>query len=110
MPRRYDTRFFAAAMPADQDALAAAGEIQSLEWVSPAAALARADTNDAYTLPPTRAVLSMLSKYGALDEAFAGLLQDRDLTPILPRIVSVPGGTGLGAVRVLMPGDRGYED
>ena len=109
MPRRYDTRFFAAPMPVGQEAVAAEGEIQSLEWITPAAALARADTNDAYTLPPTRAVLTMLSKYSSVEEALRRLPEDGDVSPILPKIVSVPGGAGLDGVRVLMPGDPGYE-
>lgn len=109
MPRRYDTRFFAAPMPAGQEAVAAPGEVQSLEWITPAAALARADTNDAYTLPPTRAVLTTLSRYAGVDEAMGRLPEDANVAPIVPKIVSMPGGTGLDGIRVLMPGDPGYE-
>src|SRR5207245_8537284 len=43
MPKRYDTAFFAAAMPEGQEARPAAGEVQSLEWLTPAEALARAE-------------------------------------------------------------------
>ena len=108
LPRRYDTRFFAAATAPGQEAVAAPGEIQSLEWLTPAAALARADTNDAYTLPPTRAALALLGRYGTVADAIARLPADGDISPILPRIVS---GTapGDGEIRVLMPGDPGYD-
>jgi 8-oxo-dGTP pyrophosphatase MutT (NUDIX family) len=109
MPRRYDTRFFAALMPPGQEAVAAEGEIQSLEWVTPAAALARADTHDAYTLPPTRATLELLSRYSSVAEALERLPQDGDVAPIRPKIVSVADGEGLGGIQVLMPGDPGYE-
>ncbi|MEA2645805.1 MAG: hypothetical protein QOE92_888 [Chloroflexota bacterium] len=108
LPKRYDTRFFAAATTPGHEAVAAAGEIQSLEWLSPSAALARADTHDAYTLPPTRAALTLLQRYTGVEDAMARLPGDADLTPILPRIVS---GTqpGDGEIRVLMPGDPGYD-
>ncbi len=109
MPRRYDTRFFAAMMPAGQEAVAAEGEIQSLEWITPVAALARADTNDAYTLPPTRAVLGMLSRYGSVAEALERLPADGDVAPILPKIVNLPKGDSPEGIQVLMPGDPGYE-
>jgi len=111
MPRRYDTRFFAARAPQGQAAVAALGEIQSLEWIAPALALERAE-NDASTLPPTKRALGMLARYRDVDEAIAGLAAVRDVTPILPRVVSASDGTGPeGAMgfKVLMPGDPGYE-
>lgn len=110
MPRRYDTRFFAAPMPYGQEAVAAPGEIQSLEWISPTAALARADTNDAYTLPPTRAVLTKLAAYADVADAFARIHHDADVAPILPRVVSLPASGGPDAgIKVLLPGEPGYD-
>jgi 8-oxo-dGTP pyrophosphatase MutT (NUDIX family) len=109
MPRRYDTRFFAALMPEGQEPVAAEGEIQSLEWITPAAALARADTNDAYTLPPTRAVLTKLTGYTSVSQALEGLPQDSDVAPIVPKIVNLPDADGLGGITVLLPGEPGYE-
>jgi 8-oxo-dGTP pyrophosphatase MutT (NUDIX family) len=107
LPKRYDTRFYAAPMPLGQEAVAAAGEVESLEWITPAAALERADTNNAYTLPPTRAALTSLSEFADVAGAMAGLPAGRDLTPILPRIVS---GVGPGPeIRVVLPGEPGYE-
>lgn len=107
LPKRYDTRFFAAPMPAGQEAVAAEGEIQSLEWITPAAALARADTEDAYTLPPTRAVLTTLAQYDDVASALAGLLASRDLSAILPRILS--GTEASPDIRVVLPGESGYD-
>ncbi len=107
LPKRYDTRFYAAVMPDGQTALAAPGEVESLEWITPAAALERADTKKAYTLPPTRAALTSLSQFDDVAAAMAGLPAARDLTPILPRIRS---GTGPSpGVRVVLPGEPGYE-
>ena len=106
LPRRYDTRFYAAAMPAGQEAVAAPAEVESLEWITPAQALERADTNEAYTLPPTRAALGAISMYPDVSSALVGLATGRDLTPILPQIVS---GTGPSPdIRVILPGEAGY--
>ncbi len=107
LPKRYDTRFYAAVMPAGQQPLAAPGEVESLEWITPAAALRRADTNEAYTLPPTRAALSSLATFEDVAAALAGLPAGRDLTPILPRIVSGAGPSP--DIRVVLPGEPGYE-
>jgi len=107
LPKRYDTRFYAAAMPTGQEAVAAVGEVESLEWITPAAALERADTNEAYTLPPTRAALTSLAEFPDVAGALVGLPAGRDLTPILPRIVSGVGPSP--EIRVVLPGEPGYE-
>ena len=107
LPKRYDTRFYAAAMPVGQEAVAAPGEVESLEWITPRRALERAETNEAYTLPPTRAALSAISTYPDVASALLGLAAGRDLTPILPQIVS---GTGPSSeIRVVLPGEAGYQ-
>jgi 8-oxo-dGTP pyrophosphatase MutT (NUDIX family) len=106
LPKRYDTRFYAALMPKGQEAVAAPGEVESLEWITPRRALERADTNEAYTLPPTRSALGAIAGYPDVASALAGLAAGRDLTPILPQIIS---GTGPSPdIRVALPGDAGY--
>jgi 8-oxo-dGTP pyrophosphatase MutT (NUDIX family) len=110
LPRRYDTFFLAGAMPPNQEAVAAAGEIASLEWVTPADALARADSSEAYTLPPTRAALTALGRFQDVRSALAGLGEGADLAPILPRVVGGATGPGQQGIRVLMPGEPGYEE
>jgi 8-oxo-dGTP pyrophosphatase MutT (NUDIX family) len=107
LPKRYDTRFYAAAMPGGQEAVAAPGEVESLEWITPRLALERADTNAAYTLPPTRAALGALAQYGDVATALDGLARGRDLTPILPRIVR--GDRPGPEIQVLIPGEPGYD-
>lgn len=106
LPKRYDTRFYAAAMPAGQEAVAAPGEVESVEWITPGQALERADTKTAYTLPPTRAALGALAQYRDVAAALRGLARGRDLTPILPRIVSAEPGS---EIRVVIPGQPGYD-
>lgn len=109
LPKRYDTFFLAAPMPPNQEAVPAPGEIASLEWVTPANALARADSKDAYTLPPTRAALTLLAQYADVASALAGVETTAELAPILPRVVSRGTGPGEQGISVLVPGDPGYE-
>src|SRR5215831_9348460 len=55
--RRYDTRFFAAALPAGQRARDVSGEADDAAWVEPAAALAAARRREIVLLPPTAVTL-----------------------------------------------------
>lgn len=110
LPKRYDTFFLAARMPANQEAVAAPGEVASLAWVTPADALARADSSDAYTLPPTRSALTQLAGFGDVTTALEGVRMGARLLPILPRVVGRGTGPGEQGISVLMPGEPGYEE
>ncbi|HEY5986327.1 MAG TPA: NUDIX hydrolase [Streptosporangiaceae bacterium] len=88
--RRYDTRFFAAALPAGHRALDlgdAAGEADKAVWVDPAMALAAAGRREIMLLPPTAVTLAELRKCGRVEAALAGR---RSMTPLIPE-VSVTG-------------------
>jgi 8-oxo-dGTP pyrophosphatase MutT (NUDIX family) len=86
-PRRFDTWFFAAALPAGQLAgLAAAGpgESDSGTWWRPAAALEAARAGQITLLPPTAVTLAELAAYRDV----AGILGERRMiTPLLPTVV-----------------------
>jgi len=95
-PRRYDTWFFAAALPAgqlaglapaDQRAGPAAGgpgESDSGTWWRPAAALEAARAGQITLLPPTAVTLAELAAYPDV----AGILGERRMiTPLLPTVV-----------------------
>jgi 8-oxo-dGTP pyrophosphatase MutT (NUDIX family) len=86
-PRRFDTWFFAAALPAGQLAgLAAAGpgESDSGTWWRPAAALEAARAGQITLLPPTAVTLAELAAY----QDVAGILGERRMiTPLLPTVV-----------------------
>jgi len=91
-PRRFDTWFFAAALPARQLAglattgLAAAGpgESDSGTWWRPAAALEAARAGQITLLPPTAVTLAELAAYRDV----AGILGERRMiTPLLPKVV-----------------------
>jgi 8-oxo-dGTP pyrophosphatase MutT (NUDIX family) len=65
---RFDTRFYLAALPPDQQPLHASEEVAESLWIAPAAALARAEAGDYRMMPPTLAVLRRLSAYCSWEE------------------------------------------
>jgi 8-oxo-dGTP pyrophosphatase MutT (NUDIX family) len=89
-PRRYDTWFFAAALPPGQSATAAPeghadpGESESGTWLRPAAALAAAEAGQITLLPPTAVTLRELAGHPDVP----GILNLRmSITPRLPRVI-----------------------
>jgi 8-oxo-dGTP pyrophosphatase MutT (NUDIX family) len=86
-PRRFDTWFFAAALPAGQLAglaTAGPGESDSGTWWRPAAALEAARGGQITLLPPTAVTLAELAAY----QDVAGILGERRMiTPLLPKVV-----------------------
>ena len=64
-PRRYDTRFFVAALPAGQTPVADQDEAVHAEWVRPADALAEFRAGARKMLPPTVGMLRVLASYAS---------------------------------------------
>jgi 8-oxo-dGTP pyrophosphatase MutT (NUDIX family) len=100
-PRRFDTWFFAAALPAGQTATAAPeghadpGESESGTWLRPGAALDAAAAGEITLLPPTAVTLRELAAHQDVD----GILARRmTITPRLPRVT-----VENGKVRLSMP-------
>lgn len=93
-PRRYDTRFFAAALEGEGRVSLNPAEMTDALWVSPAEALER---NRAGRLPmvfPTLKTLASLTEFSSPADALAAFAQ-RDIPAILPRLVRTPTGVGL---------------
>ena len=93
-PRRFDTWFFAAALPPGQTATAAPeghadpGESESGTWLGPAAALEAAQAGQITLLPPTAVTLGELARHHDV----AGILgRRRVITPRLPKVVVEDG-------------------
>ncbi|GAA0245079.1 hypothetical protein GCM10009527_047180 [Actinomadura nitritigenes] len=70
-PKRYDTRFFVAAMPEGQRARDVSTEADQVAWVRPAEAVERAQAGEWFMLPPTLATLSELSAFDTVADALA---------------------------------------
>ncbi len=79
-PRRFDTFFFVAAMPADQQTADAAGESDHVLWAPPIQALGLP------MLPPTRHTLAELAQLPDLQAVFAKAAERDVSAPIQPVI------------------------
>ncbi|WP_030561260.1 NUDIX hydrolase [Streptomyces aureocirculatus] len=83
-PRRYDTFFFVAALPAGQRTRNASTEAESTVWISPRQAAERYDRGELLMMPPTIATLRQLSGCATATAALAAA-PARDLAPVLAR-------------------------
>jgi hypothetical protein len=93
-PRRYDTRFFAAKVAPDAEAVVDRREMTDAVWIGPAYALRR---NREGTLPmvfPTIRTLEDLSPFASADAVLAHLRTLR-IPAIMPRLVVTPTGVGM---------------
>lgn len=68
VPRRFDTRFFMAAMPADQRTIAHQWEMVDDEWVRPVDALAAVADGGWRMISPTRTTLESLAGYASVED------------------------------------------
>lgn len=83
-PRRYDTRFFLAGMPARQRADGATSEAQSTAWSRPSEVLADVEAGRTMMLPPTTYTLGELT---AFDTVAAALAAERKILRVAPDLV-----------------------
>jgi 8-oxo-dGTP pyrophosphatase MutT (NUDIX family) len=96
-PRRYDTRFFVAALPGGQRAQDVGGEADRAGWVTARAATEQFHAGELAMLPPTIITLEELAAAGAVDEA---LIVERRLGRAMPWLVTVPGPGAVNGTRV----------
>lgn len=89
-PRRFDTRFFVALMPAGQRTRDVSGEADHVIWMRPSDALAGADMGELQMLPPTYVTLSELAIYVDPREAIAAAAA-RVITTIMPGVELIDG-------------------
>jgi len=101
-PKRFDTRFFVAALPAGQVPRDVGGEADHVTWVRPQTALEQKAAGEMALMPPTAFTLAEIAEYPTVEEVLAAAYR-RDIKPVLPQIV-VSGATA----SILLPGDDGY--
>lgn len=70
-PRRYDTAFFVARMPAGQRTRDVSGEADRVVWMSPAEAVAGADGGELLMLPPTYVTVAEMAARGGSAQVMA---------------------------------------
>ncbi len=83
--RRYDTRFFVAALPPGQDTRDVGGEADATMWLTPREALERNSRDELEMLPPTIITLTELGEYATTADVLAAAAE-RDISPVLPKI------------------------
>lgn len=93
--RRYDTRFFVAALPGGAEPAAVTGEAVRAGWVPVADALAQRDRGERRMLPPTIMTLRSIEPFPVVADVLAAAA-GRSLEPVRARIengqVVLPGG------------------
>lgn len=103
-PRRYDTRFFVAAAPAEQVPLHDDRETIAELWVRPSEALERHRRGELDLILPTIKNLEAIGRFSRSSELLAHAQAVSEVPTIVPRVISDEGG-----VRIVMPGDPGYD-
>ncbi len=105
-PKRFDTRFFAIALPAGQEVSADLSELTHHAWIRPAHAPDAIERGEIRVVPPTLLTLEDLAESHARHGSLAAMLaaeRGRAAPPVMPRIE-----VGADAFRVVMPWDPGY--
>ena len=104
-PRRYDTRFVIAAAPAEQVPLHDNREVIANLWITPEEALERNAAGEYELIMPTFKNLEALTRFASSAEVLDVARSMSGIPAMLPRI-----GRGPDGVRILLPGDHGYEE
>ncbi len=86
--RRFDTRFFVAALPPGQRTRDVGGEADQVAWMRPSEALACAERGEITLMPPTRRTLTELTAYSGVAPVLA---EKRTIVTVTPRVVEVAG-------------------
>lgn len=93
-PRRYDTRFFVAAVPPGQEPDGETSEADLSEWVHPRDVLGAFGDGDVMLMPPTLVCLEQLAEVSTVS---AALGQDLPIAPVMPRLVQTEAGPAMRA-------------
>lgn len=105
-PRRFDARFFAAALPPGQRAADDHAEAERIGWLRPEAAISAAKAGSLLLLPPTATILNeftLLASGGSPQGVGEILASRRTVTPIEPRLMLEDGQAWL-----IIPDEVGY--
>lgn len=104
-PRRYDTRFFVAALPDGQRADGITSEAEHAYWRRPADALDDWKAGRCGLLPPTWATLAELAEFDSVATVMAA---ERSVDSVIPKVIPRVVRDG-DVLRLVLPGSPGYE-
>ena len=102
-PKRFDTRFFIAAAPAQQNAAFDGTEMVEQLWLRPAEALARAAELKLKT--PTQKTLELVGKYDTVEALLAWARAPREVALIMPRVAG-----GKQGLRPVLPEEPAFAE
>ena len=102
MKKRFDTRFYLMAAPADQAATCDGCETVDAEWIAPAEALRLREAGQRTIVFPTRLNLALLGQSRSVAEAMT-VARTRQVMTIEPAVEKVADG-----MLVSIPPDAGY--
>jgi 8-oxo-dGTP pyrophosphatase MutT (NUDIX family) len=101
-PRRFDTRFYVAYLPEDQEPLHDAVETTASSWISPKTALEEFAAGRFPLVFATQKHLERLARFASV-EGMISSISPSDLEPVMPKVVNEAGEQ-----HFLVPGDPGY--
>jgi hypothetical protein len=101
--KRFDTRFFVAALPVGQRTRDVGGEADRVMWLGATEVLEAERAGQMSLLPPTIAALTDLSSYSSVADVLAAA-PAREITPTMPKLVLDADGN----LRFLLPHDADY--
>jgi 8-oxo-dGTP pyrophosphatase MutT (NUDIX family) len=101
--RRYDTRFFLAAMPPGQEPRHDAEETTEFAWLTPRDAIERCLRGEIMLPPPTWTTLKRMQRHRSLEELFAWARSVATIPAVQPRLLKDEQQTVL-----TLPGDPTY--
>jgi 8-oxo-dGTP pyrophosphatase MutT (NUDIX family) len=93
-PRRFDTRFFLAVVPADAECERHEGEMTDALWCTPAESVERFTRGEMKMLPPTVHTLRRLLEFHSADDALEAF-RTAPVPAILPRMRRHRGGVAI---------------
>lgn len=89
-PRRYDTRFFVAAIPESQRTRDVSGEADTVAWMRPREAADGVDAGTMQMLPPTYVTVAELASFGSVSQAMTKS-RNREIVTVVPGVEIVDG-------------------
>jgi glyoxylase-like metal-dependent hydrolase (beta-lactamase superfamily II)/8-oxo-dGTP pyrophosphatase MutT (NUDIX family) len=102
-PKRFDTRFFIAALPPTQTAAFDGTEMVEQLWLAPAEALAR--SAEMKLMTPTQKTLELVSRYAKVNDLLAWARTPRTVPLTMPRVAQ--GSQGL---RPVLPDEHAWAE
>src|SRR5205807_1447091 len=100
-----DTRFFVTAAPLEQVPLHDDRETIAHTWIEPMDALERCDRGEYEMILPTIKSLEAIARFERSEDLLRAAAAIETVPAVLPRLADDGGG-----VRILLPGDEGYDE